>query len=282
MAATLTETEIAAWRKLCPEAFGRPLRQRLWRATAWLLFVMLLLAGLWRIDADPVRLWNGFAKLGYLLTLMIPPSTDGALLEFLGGLAETVAMAFLGTLLAAVIAVPLGFLGAKNVIAQRLFRFGLRRGFDSLRAVDQLVWALIFVAAVGMGPFAGILAIAAGDIGVFGKLFAEAVENIDRRPVEGVRAAGAGRLTTLRYAVLPQVLPIFLSNVLYMLESNTRSASILGIVGAGGIGLYLADRIGANDWDVVATLILMVLITVTLIDMLSARLRRALTGMKAG
>jgi phosphonate transport system permease protein len=109
---------------------------------------------------------------------------------------------------------------------------------------------------------------------VLAKLYAEAIENIDRRPVDGVRAAGAGRLTTLRFAVLPQVLPIFLSNALYMFESNTRSASILGIVGAGGIGLYLGDRIGANDWDVVATLVLMILVTVSAIDLLSARLRR--------
>jgi phosphonate transport system permease protein len=278
VATALSEVEIAVWRRRFPDAFGRPLRQRLLRAGAWLLFIVLVLAALWRVDADPLRLWNGLFKLGYLLRLMIPPDTGGALLEFLGGLAETLAMAFLGTLLAALIALPLGFLGAKNILPHSLFRFGLRRFFDGLRAVDQLVWALIFVAAVGMGPFAGILAIAAGDIGVFAKLFAETIENIDRRPVEGVRAVGAGRLTTLRYAVLPQVLPVFLSNALYLLESNTRSATILGIVGAGGIGLFLADRIGANDWDVVATLIIMVLITVSLIDMLSARLRRAVIG----
>jgi phosphonate transport system permease protein len=147
-----------------------------------------------------------------------------------------------------------------------------------MRAVGQLIWAIIFVAAVGMGPFAGILAIAASDIGVLAKLYAEAIENIDRRPVEGVRAAGAGRLTTLRFAVLPQVLPIFISNALYMFESNTRSASILGIVGAGGIGLYLGDRIGANDWDVVAALILMILVAVSAIDLMSAQLRRLATG----
>ncbi len=278
MAEILTDTEIAAWRGRFPEAFGRPLHQRLLRVATWLVGAALVLAALWHIDADPRRLWNGLSKLGFLIRLMIPPGTGGALMEFLGGLLETVAMAFLGTLLAALIALPLGFLGAKNIVPQVLFRFALRRGFDGMRAVDQLVWALIFVAAVGMGPFAGILAIAAGDIGVFAKLFAEALENIDRRPVEGVRSVGAGRLTTLRYAVLPQVLPLFLSNALYLLESNTRSASILGIVGAGGIGLFLADRIGANDWDVVATLVLMILVTVSLIDMVSARLRRALTG----
>jgi phosphonate transport system permease protein len=244
----------------------------------WSAFLALVAFALWRVDADPIRLWNGLAKLGFLLQLMVPPSTGGAFAEFLSGLLETLAMAFLGTLLAALLAIPLGFLGARNVVPLRVLRFGIRRGFDGLRAVGQLIWAIVFVAAVGMGPFAGTLAIAASDLGVLAKLYAEAIENIDRRPVDGVRAAGAGRLATLRFAVLPQVLPIFISNALYMFESNTRSASILGIVGAGGIGLYLGDRIGANDWDVVTTLILMILVAVSAIDMLSARLRRAAMG----
>ncbi len=273
-AATITDQEIDNLRRRIPHAFGRPLPARLGSATLWTAFVALVFFALWRIDADPIRLWQGLAKLGFLLGLMIPPSTGGAFADFVQGLLETLAMAFLGTFIAAILAVPLGFLGAHNIVAQRLFRFSLRRGFDGLRAVDQLIWALVFVAAVGMGPFAGILAIAVGDTGVLAKLYAEAIENIDRRPVDGVRAAGAGRLATLRFAVLPQVLPIFLSNALYMFESNTRSASILGIVGAGGIGLYLGDRIGANDWDVVACLLLMILVTVSAIDMLSARIRK--------
>ena len=271
---SLTEQEIAQWRRRMPGAFGPGGAAIIRRATCWIAFAALVAFALWRIDADPLRLWNGLAKLGFLVTLMIPPSTGGTFADFVAGLLETLAMAFLGTFVAAVLAVPLGFLGASNVVARRVFRFVLRRGFDGLRAVDQLILALIFVAAVGMGPFAGVLAIAASDIGVLAKLYAEAIENIDRRPVEGLRAAGAGRLATLRFGILPQVLPIFLSNALYLFESNTRTASILGIVGAGGIGLYLGDRIGANDWDVVACILLMVLVTVSAIDLASARLRK--------
>lgn len=276
-AASLTEQEIAQWRRRMPGAFGPGGTVLIRRAACWAAFAALVGFALWRIDADPLRLWNGLAKLGFLLTLMIPPSTGGAFADFVAGLLETLAMAFLGTFVAAVLAVPLGFLGASNVVARRVFRFVLRRGFDGLRAVDQLILALIFVAAVGMGPFAGVLAIAVSDIGVLAKLYAEAIENIDRRPVEGLRAAGAGRLATLRFGILPQVLPIFLSNALYLFESNTRTASILGIVGAGGIGLYLGDRIGANDWDVVACILLMVLVSVSAIDLASARLRKLFT-----
>jgi phosphonate transport system permease protein len=278
MSVTISQRDIAGWKQRMPLVFAPSRSVRLRNGAVWAAFVGVTGFALWRVDADPTRLWNGLAKLGFLIQLMVPPSTDGALGDFLGGLFETLAMAFLGTLLAVILAIPLGFLGARNVVPLRALRFGIRRGFDGMRAVGQLIWAIIFVAAVGMGPFAGILAIAASDIGVLAKLYAEAIENIDRRPVEGVRAAGAGRLTTLRFAVLPQVLPIFISNALYMFESNTRSASILGIVGAGGIGLYLGDRIGANDWDVVAALILMILVAVSAIDLMSAQLRRLATG----
>jgi phosphonate transport system permease protein len=273
-AVTITAQEIAHWRRRLPAAFGRPWSARLGHAAFWTAFAALTLFALWRVDADPLRLWNGLGKLGFLIALMLPPSTGGAFWDFVQALLETLAMAFLGTFIAAAFAVPLGFLGARNVLPQYLPRFVLRRGFDGMRAVGQLIWALIFVAAVGMGPFAGILAIAASDVGVLAKLYAEAIENVDRRPVEGVRAAGGGWSTTLRFGVLPQVLPLFLSNALYVFESNVRSASILGIVGAGGIGLYLGDRIGANDWEVVACLLLMILVTVSLIDLLSARMRK--------
>jgi phosphonate transport system permease protein len=234
---------------------------------------LLLLLGLWRIDAAPLRILEGLAKLGWLLALMWPPSPGGALGELLGALAETVAMAFIGTLAAALVALPLSFLGAGNVVASLLLRFSVRRGYDGLRAVDSLIWALIFVSAVGMGPFAGILALAIPDIGLFGKTFSEALEAADRRPVEGVRAAGAGRLQAIRYGLLPQAGPVMLSHVLYTFESNTRSASILGVVGAGGIGLALADRIRINNWDEAAFIILLILAAVAVIDGISRRLR---------
>jgi phosphonate transport system permease protein len=234
---------------------------------------LLLAFGLWRVDASPLRIWEGLGNLGWLVTLMWPPSPGGALAELLQGLAETLAMAFLGTLLAAVIALPLGLPGAANVLRNALARFTLRRAYDGLRAVDSLVWALIFVSAVGMGPFAGILALALPDIGTMAKTFSEALEAADRRQLEAVRAAGASRLQAIRYGLLPQAAPEMLAQVLYTFESNTRSATILGVVGAGGIGLALADRIRINNWDEAAFIMLMILAAVAAIDAAGRRFR---------
>jgi len=209
---------------------------------------------------------------------MIPPAPGEHWDQIAKDLAETAAMAFLGTLLAAVFAVPFGFLGAKNVARNPLFHFSLRRLFDGFRGVDQLVWALVFVRAVGLGPLAGVLAIAVADVMVLAKLYAEAIENIERRQVEGVESTGAARPLVLRFAVLPQVLPVMLAQALYFFESNTRSATILGIVGAGGIGLAISERIRIRAWDEVAFIILCILVMVAVIDAISARLRGRLIG----
>lgn len=227
---------------------------------------------------DLARIVGGLGKLGHVLGFMLPPAHNGYFWDFMGGIFETLAMAFLGTLAAAVMGVPLGFLGAKNVVPQWVFHFGLRRFFDGIRGIDQLIWALIFINVVGLGPFAGILAIAVGDTGTFGKLFAEAIENIDKRQVEGVRAAGGNKIQIIRLGMLPQVLPLILSQVLYYFESNTRSATILGIVGAGGIGLQLSDRIRVYNWDEAAFIILMILVTVAIIDIASRHLRERFIG----
>jgi phosphonate transport system permease protein len=132
---------------------------------------------------------------------------------------------------------------------------------------------MVFVFSFGLRPFLGVLAIAISDTGTLAKLFAEAIENVDRQPVEGIRAAGGNRLHVMRFGILPQVFPVMLSNVLYYFESNTRSATILGVVGAGGIGLQLADRIRVNNWDEACFIIILVLLTVSLIDTLSKEIR---------
>ncbi len=150
----------------------------------------------------------------------------------------------------------------------------MRRLFDGIRGIDALIWALMFINVVGLGPFAGVMAIAVSDTGTLAKLFAEAIENIARRPLDGVRAAGANRLQLVRFGMLPQVLPVMLSHVWYYFESNTRSATILGVVGAGGIGLQLADRIRVNNWDEVAFILIIILITVTIIDFISKTVRQ--------
>lgn len=269
----ISTADIAALRHKVPRAFGRPWAERIGMTVGWSAFAGLIAFGLWRIDFTPSRLWQGAGKLGWLLQLMFPPWHGGWLGEFGYALLETLAMAFLGTLLASLAALPLGFLGARNVVPDRLSHFGVRRFFDGVRGIDTLIWALMFVNVVGLGPFAGVMAIAVSDCGTLAKLFAEAIENIDRRQIEGVQASGANRLQVMRFGMLPQVLPVMMSHTLYYFESNTRAATILGVVGAGGIGLQLADRIRVNNWDEVSFLLLMILAAVTLIDVLSKTVR---------
>ncbi len=187
-------------------------------------------------------------------------------------------MAFLGTFLAFIAAVPLGFAGAKNILPSFAAHFLVRRSFDLLRGIDALILALVFINVVGLGPFAGVLAIAVSDAGVLAKLFAEAIENVEREQIEGVRATGAKSIQIMRFGVLPQVFPVMLSTALYYFESNTRSATILGVVGAGGIGAQLTDRIRINNWDEVCFIVLMILATVTVIDTLSKELRLRIIG----
>lgn len=231
-----------------------------------------------RFDMSIGRLWSGLSQLGTFLALMFPPDAGGQLGLFLSALGETLAIAFLGTLTAAALAFPLGLLAAKNVLPVFLARFFVRRSLDTLRAIDTLIWALVWINVVGLGPFAGVLAIATTDVGALGKLFSEAIENTDRQPVEGVTAAGGAASERIRFGLLPQALPVIFSQILYYFEANTRSATIIGIVGAGGIGLHLAENIRILAWDRVAMLIILVLVTVAVIDYISSRLRRALMG----
>lgn len=247
-----------------------------------IVFVLLVVAGIaiWRLDVSPWRILRGFGELGTFVVLMIPPnpaSWANAVI-YLQSLAETVAIAFLGTFLAAGLALPLGLLAARNVVTARILQFMTRRSLDTLRGIDTLIWALIWVNVVGLGPFAGVLAIMTSDIGSFGKLYSEAIEAADRKPVEGVMASGGSRVHQVRFGLLPQVLPVMLSQVLYFFESNTRSATIIGIVGAGGIGLHLVEQIRTFEWDRVAFIVLLILVAVAIIDWLSARIRHAIIG----
>lgn len=240
----------------------------------------LLVFGLWHLGFSLAKVVNGFGSLSKLVYLMFPPEAGNTatLLRFLRSLGETVAIAMLGTLIAASIALPMSLLAARNTTLSRILRFLTRRSFDTLRGVDTLVWALVWVNVVGLGPFAGVLAIAISDIGSLGKLFSEAIEAADQRAVEGVTASGGSKLHAIRFGLLPQVAPVMIGQCLYFFESNTRSATIIGIVGAGGIGLELSEMIRTLEWQKVALLIIMILITVSVIDLISTRLRTAITG----
>ena len=278
MIRVLSADEVVAWRSRMPAAFSPTGAARAWRLFWAAAFLGWLAATLWWFGVTPQRLWNGLWGLGVIIRQMVPPSPGEQWVEILKGLAESVAMAFLGTAIAAFIAIPLGFLGARNVATNMLFRFSLRRVFDGFRGIDQLIWALAYVRAVGLGPLAGVLAIATADIAVLAKLYAEAIENAERRQIEGIAAAGGSPTLVMRFGILPQVAPIMLGHALYFFESNTRSATILGVVGAGGIGLQIAERIRVRYWDEVAFIILLMVVTVMAIDWISGRIRRRLIG----
>ncbi len=194
-------------------------------------------------------------------------------------LLQTIVMAFVGTLFATLLAFPLSFIAARNVTPSRVANQVLKRIFDLLRSVDMLIWALFFTRAFGPGPLAGISAIFLTDTGTLGKLYSEALENIDDRQREGVKSVGAHPTLIQRYGVVPQVLPVFLSQSLYFWESNTRSATIIGAVGAGGIGLKLWEAMRTNqDWENVAYMVILILLVVFAFDAISNVLRSRLTG----
>jgi phosphonate transport system permease protein len=251
-----------------------------WPWAMSLAALALLIFGLWYLGFSPAKILLGLGSLGNFVVLMFPPDwgDNASLWRYLRALGETVAIALLGTMLAAVIALPLSFIAARNTTVSRILRFFARRSFDTLRGIDTLVWALIWVNVVGLGPFAGVLAIASSDIGSFGKLFSEAIEGSDRKPVEGILAAGGSRLHAIRFGILPQVAPVLIGQYLYYFESNTRSATIIGIVGAGGIGLQLSEQIRTLEWQTVCFIIIMILVTVSVIDLISSRLRTAIIG----
>ncbi|MFO7747242.1 MAG: phosphonate ABC transporter, permease protein PhnE [Orrella sp.] len=274
----LSAEKVSAIRDRVPAVFVVDKRQLLLQTLGWLSMVMLTIYCLIIFDFSPARIWNGLGELGAIVRHMFPPQSGGAFMSFLWAILETLAMAFIGTLFAAIMVIPLSLLASKNVFRFSIGRFFVRRGMDFLRGVDQLIWALIFVRAVGLGPLAGIFAIMISDTGTLAKLFSESVENSDRKPIEGVRASGGSGLQNIRFGLLPQVLPMFLSSALYMFESNVRSATILGIVGAGGIGFQLSERIRGHRWEEACLILIMILITVALVDVFSKFLRQRLIG----
>ncbi|XHC11225.1 phosphonate ABC transporter, permease protein PhnE [Labrenzia sp. ac12] len=249
------------------ENFWFPFRSPLYGMSFSQLYALALSSD--RMDPETSNIWfivNEF--------LENPDWQHGKVLT---ALFETIMMAVLGTLTAAFFGLPLAFLAARNFTPSKLLRFGTRRLFDFLRGIDMLIWSLIFIRAFGLGPLTGALAIAFTDTGSLGKLFSEALENIDNKQVEGVRATGANQIQRYRYGVIPQILPVFVSQVLYYLESNTRSATVIGALGAGGIGLLLVETMKTSrDWENTSYIIILTIIVVILMDQTSGWLRRKL------
>lgn len=196
---------------------------------------------------------------------------------YFGQIFITLAIVFAGTITATLIALPLSFLAARNVMSTpglRLISFVVRRLLDIFRGIDMAIWGLIFVRSVGMGPLAGVLAIIMQDMGLLGKLYAEGHEAVDKSPNRGLTSLGANALQKQRFGIFTQSFPTFLALSLYQIESNTRSAAVLGFVGAGGIGLVYAENMRLWNWDVVMFITLIMVVIVMIMDKVSATLRK--------
>ena len=202
--------------------------------------------------------------------------------KWLKQLGDTILIAYLGTMLGAALAFYFCFAAAANLTPEPNKRFFARRFLEFCRTVPEIVFALIFVVAFGLGPVPGVLAIMIHTLGALGKLFAEVVENIDMKPVEGVIASGGTRWQVIRYAVVPQVLPNFLSYALLRFEVNVRGASVMGFVGAGGIGQDLIEAIRKFYYSDVSAILLLIIATVMIIDIATERLRHRLVTMEGG
>lgn len=238
----------------------------------WAL-VALLLAMSWRgADMRPWALVADARNMAEYAGSFFPPDFREWRM-YLKEMVVTLQIAVWGTVLAIACAVPLGLLSSSN-IAPWWVHQPVRRMMDACRSINEMVFAMLFIVAVGLGPFAGVLALWVHTTGTLAKLFSEAVEAIDPQPVEGIRATGAGTLEEIRYGVLPQVMPLWISYSLYRFEANVRSASVVGMVGAGGIGVILHEVIRGFDYAETSAVLLIIIVSVTLIDLLSARVRQ--------
>jgi len=239
---------------------------------AWgMLFIVLIWS--WEgADMRPLDLWKDSGNMGTFAGEFFPPDFHDWRI-YLEEMVITVHIAVWGTVLSILCAIPCGLMSAENIVPSWVYQ-PMRRLMDACRAINEMVFAMLFIVAVGLGPFAGVLALWVHTTGVLAKLFAEAVEAIDPRPVEGVRATGANALEEILYGVIPQVLPLWISYSLYRFESNVRSASVLGIVGAGGIGVILHEVIRGFEYAQTAAVLIIIIVSVTLIDLVSARIRQ--------
>lgn len=243
-------------------------------------------------ELDPARLLAGLPRIHEYVERTLPVLRPAHLLadfgewfwgigHWLGLLGETLVMAYLATLLGTLGALGGCFLAARGIAPSPAVAFLLRRGFEFCRAVPDLVFALLFIFAFGLGPMAGVLAVAVHSLGAQGKLFADAAETASRQPIEGVRSVGGGWLAEVRYGVLPQILPNLASFTLWRFEINVRSSAIIGFVGAGGIGEELFTAVRLLHYEDVSALLILLVLTVALIDQLCERLRRRLIGQEA-
>lgn len=251
-----------------------------WTRYATYAAILVVIAITWiasqEVEFSFTKLRDGAPYMLDFLRRMFPPDTsilDRVFTETL----QTIALAWVATIIATALSFPIAFFAAQNIFESKLLRRFTIFLLNTDRAIDSLILALFFVSAVGLGPFAGTLALAIHSVGMLGKLFADAIEAIDKGPVEALESAGAGKLAIIRWAVWPQVAPLFISYFLFRFELNVRVAVVLGIVGAGGIGFLLTQYMRLFQYQKVCTLVLVILALVMFIDAVSSRLRRSVT-----
>jgi len=255
-------------------ALVNPPRREWGGLIGWAILCALLGLSWEGADMRPAELLRDSGNMATYLRDFFPPDFRDWRI-YLHEMIVTLEIALWGTALAVVLAVPCGLASSAN-IAPVWVHQPMRRLMDATRAINEMVFALLFVVAVGLGPFAGVLALFVHTTGILAKLFSEAVEAIDPHPVEGIRATGATPLAEIVFGVLPQVMPLWISYTLYRFESNVRSAAVVGIVGAGGIGALLWDVIRGFQYAQTMAIMIMIVVTVSVLDLLSARIRRTL------
>ena len=238
----------------------------------WGLILAILAASWEGADIRPLDLVRDSGNMAAYAAGFFPPDfADWRV--YVQEMVVTLQIAVWGTALAVLCSVPLGLLSASNIVPAWIYQ-PVRRLMDAFRAINEMVFAMLFVVAVGLGPFAGVLALWVHTTGTLSKLFSEAVEAVDPQPVEGIRSTGASALHEVIYGVIPQVLPLWISYTLYRFEANVRSASVVGMVGAGGIGVILWEIIRAFQYGQTAAVLLIIIVTVSVIDLISSQIRK--------
>lgn len=259
----------------CADDFAKLLVRKKWRfhhiafAAVGIAFLLWCADG---VNLRPGELFSAVPAIGRYVALMAPPKWHFAEVVWQPAV-ETVYIAIWGNVLASLIGLPLGVMAARNITQSAVLRNFAKAVLSLLRSISELIWAIFFVAAVGLGPFPGAVALGMNFAGILGRLYAEAMENIDPGPVEALQATGASRLQVIVYAILPQVLPQFVTYILYWFEVGVRSATVLGMVGAGGIGFELVTTIRMFEFRETATVLLIIFGMVTIIDTASTWIR---------
>jgi phosphonate transport system permease protein len=247
-------------------------KHNIWQLAAWGIILALLAASWKGADMRPGDLFKDAGNMAEYASSFFPPNFREWKL-YVNEMLITLQIAVWGTALAVLLAIPCGLLSSSNIVPWWIYQ-PMRRLMDAARAINEMVFAMLFVVAVGLGPFAGVLALFVHTTGILAKLFSEAVEAIDPQPVEGIRASGATALEEIVFGVIPQVLPLWISYSLYRFESNIRSATVVGMVGAGGIGVVLWEIIRGFAYAETCAVMIIIVITVSVVDLISAQIRK--------